>query len=326
MVKKREDIENLRAVAIILVVLGHSVILYSDKWALYPTTVSAPPLNGLKDIINLIQMPLFFSISGFCLVYSLNGKRSFRGFLKNKLRRVVVPFLIIGALWLYPLRMLADYPAYQDVNPANVLVKYIYFGYDNGHLWFLPTLFLMLVLTDLIARVPLFESKPSLFDLSLVAIALLTVAIPVSWPYLGQFGQNYMWFVVGVLFHRHEKWIREVCTGGMKIVLVCAAGIGCLITGCGIESMLLGKILSLICVLVAYLVVPNHSTATLRKISRNSMGLYLFHSPLIYLSFNFWPNISPWLMVLINFVGFGAVAYGMTELVRKLGLGIVIGE
>lgn len=110
MVKKREDIENLRAVAIILVVLGHSVILYSDKWALYPTTVSAPPLNGLKDIINLIQMPLFFSISGFCLVYSLNGKRSFRGFLKNKLRRVVVPFLIIGALWLYPLRMLADYP------------------------------------------------------------------------------------------------------------------------------------------------------------------------------------------------------------------------
>ena len=45
MVKKREDIESLRAVAIILVVLGYSVILYSDKWALYPTTVSPPPLK-----------------------------------------------------------------------------------------------------------------------------------------------------------------------------------------------------------------------------------------------------------------------------------------
>lgn len=177
-----------------------------------------------------------------------------------------------------------------------------------------------------LVRVPFFENKPILFDLSLVAIALLTAAIPVSWPYLGQFGRNYMWFVAGVLFHRYEKWIREVCTGGMKIVLVCAAVIGCLITECGVESMLFGKIISLICVLAAYLVVPKHSTATLRKISRNSMGIYLFHSPLIYLSFNFWPNISPWLMVLINFVGFGAVAYGMTELVRKLGLGIVIGE
>lgn len=135
-----------------------------------------------------------------------------------------------------------------------------------------------------------------------------------------------MWFVAGVLFHRQEKWIREVCTDGMKIVLVCAVGIGCLITGCGVESMLFGKIISLIYVLAAYLVVPNHSTAALRKISRNSMGIYLFHSPLIYLSFNFWPNISPWLMVLINFVGFGTIAYGMTELVRKLGLGIVIGE
>ncbi|RGP01733.1 hypothetical protein DXA79_08640 [Bifidobacterium pseudocatenulatum] len=112
----------------------------------------------------------------------------------------------------------------------------------------------------------------------------------------------------------------------MKIVLVCAVGIGCLITGCGVESMLFSKIISLIYVLAAYLVVPNHSTAALRKISRNSMGIYLFHSPLIYLSFNFWPNISPWLMVLINFVGFGTIAYGMTELVRKLGLGIVIGE
>lgn len=271
-------------------------------------------------------MPLFFSISGFCLVYSLNGKRTFGTFLKNKVRRVIVPFLIIGALWLYPLRMLADYPKYQEVNPAKVLVKYICLGYDNGHLWFLPVLFLMLVLTDLIARFPLFECRPLLFDLSLVMIALLAVAIPSSWPYLGQFGRNYMWFVVGVLFHRHEKWIREVCTDGMKIMLVCAAGIGCLITGLGIESTMIGGIISLICILAAYLIVPNHSTEVLRKISRNSMGIYLFHSPLIYLSFNFWPNISPWLMVLINFVGFGAVAYGMTELVRRLGLGMVIGE
>lgn len=65
----------IRALAILLVMLGHSIIIYSSGWNLYDTTQSAPVLAHLKDIINVIQMPLFFSVSGFCLVFTLRCKR-----------------------------------------------------------------------------------------------------------------------------------------------------------------------------------------------------------------------------------------------------------
>ena len=69
--KRREDIVNIRAIAIMLVALGHSIILYSSAWNLYETTVNAPVLDHLKNVINMVQMPLFFSVSGFCLVFTL---------------------------------------------------------------------------------------------------------------------------------------------------------------------------------------------------------------------------------------------------------------
>ena len=56
-------IVNLRALAIIIVVIGHSIILYSHKWGLYSTIYNVRFLDILKDWINLIQMPLFLSRS-----------------------------------------------------------------------------------------------------------------------------------------------------------------------------------------------------------------------------------------------------------------------
>lgn len=69
--KHREDIVNIRAIAIMLVALGHSIIIYSSTWNLYQTSVQAPVLDHLKNIVNMLQMPLFFSVSGFCLVFTL---------------------------------------------------------------------------------------------------------------------------------------------------------------------------------------------------------------------------------------------------------------
>lgn len=145
--KKREDIITLRAIAILLVVFGHSIIIYSDSWNLYSTTVTCEFLDHLKDIINIVQMPLFFSISGFCLIYTMRKDSHISTFIVDKLRRIIVPYLIIGVFYLYPIRMIAKYEPYMHHNPLYVIFWDIILGFDNGHLWFLPTLFLMLVVT-----------------------------------------------------------------------------------------------------------------------------------------------------------------------------------
>ena len=55
---RRDDITNVRALAIFLVVLGHSIILYSSVWGYYPTEQKSILLDNLKFLINGIQMPL----------------------------------------------------------------------------------------------------------------------------------------------------------------------------------------------------------------------------------------------------------------------------
>ncbi len=44
---------NIRAFAIFLVVLGHSIILYSGSWDLYQTDLSVPFLDQLKRLIDV---------------------------------------------------------------------------------------------------------------------------------------------------------------------------------------------------------------------------------------------------------------------------------
>ncbi|MFC5221399.1 acyltransferase family protein [Bifidobacterium leontopitheci] len=113
--KKREDIVNIRALAIMLVAFGHSIIIYSSGWNLYSTTVQAPLLDHVKNVINMLQMPLFFSVSGFCLVFTLKRGDALnaRAFLWSKFRRVLLPFLIIGCCWMLPIRLLLGYPGYE---------------------------------------------------------------------------------------------------------------------------------------------------------------------------------------------------------------------
>ena len=68
-------IMRLRCLAIIVVVLGHSIILYDPNGGGYSSSYSVPTLICLKQIINLFQMPLFFFLSGFC-VFLLSKKTS----------------------------------------------------------------------------------------------------------------------------------------------------------------------------------------------------------------------------------------------------------
>lgn len=66
-----KKIVNIRAFAILIIVLGHSIILYSKSWGIYTTIIEVPLLNVLKDIINSFQLELFFALSGFLFYKSV---------------------------------------------------------------------------------------------------------------------------------------------------------------------------------------------------------------------------------------------------------------
>ena len=69
------SISNIRALAIIVVVFGHSIILYSSNWNIYTTKYTMPTLDLLKRVLDMFQMPLFFSISGYLFYFTYAKRR-----------------------------------------------------------------------------------------------------------------------------------------------------------------------------------------------------------------------------------------------------------
>ena len=133
-------IDNIRALAIFLVVFGHSIILYQTSWTLFETSIQVPLLDTIKRIIDLIQMPLFICVSGY-LAYNSRDQHTFTTLLNKRVHRLLVPYYLISLLWLLPLRFLVGYSGYKGRSFIDVFIHCIICGEDPGHLWFLPFLF-----------------------------------------------------------------------------------------------------------------------------------------------------------------------------------------
>ena len=137
---------------------------------------------------------------------------------------------------------------------------------------------------------------------------------------------NAIWFALGLTIHYLEtnKWFESYKRRkSLSIVLI-------LLFLVNLLKQVVPPIAStaLTCMAVASIncVIPQKANLLTEKISKNSMGIYLFHSPLVYISFTYWPNIAPMAMAAINLIGFGSVAYMLTNLIRATNMGWIIGE
>ena len=79
-------------------------------------------------------------------------------------------------------------------------------------------------------------------------------------------------------------------------------------------------------ILNIYMMITEANVVGLKEIARNSFGIYLFHSPLVYITYTYFPNLNPIILVVINFVGFGGCAMILTWFIRKSRIKFVLGE
>lgn len=329
--KRLTQIGNIRALAIFLVVLGHSIILYSSGWNLYETSRSAPFLAELKRLIDIPQMPLFFSLSGYLFVFTHEKKRGFWNLLKNKALRLLVPYFGIGVCFLLPIRLAVGFPGYRGIGLVSFFQKLLTAN-DVGHLWFLPSLFFVFVLSELCLTI---LEKTKIGNYSAVVLFVISVVLYLEGYRLG-FGYppllcafNYLiWFSLGYLLNTYQMLVRKIfCILEVKWMLLAVNVI--LLAYCLFADsvrVLISFGARALFILNAYGAMPKKSCSILEKIDRNSFGVYLFHSPLIYITFATIPNAHPSIVVCINLVVFGAAAYGLTELIRRTKLKALIGE
>lgn len=311
---------NLRAFAIFLIVFGHSIIIYSSQWNIMESDVTSSILCFVKDrIINPIQLDIFFAISGFLFYYTVSGGGSFVKTIKKKAKRLLIPYFSIAFLWMNPVKYILSVPGYESSSDVlNIYLWQVLFTGNLGHLWYLPTLFLLFTLLHYPLK-RMISSDKSLIIMVTFALVLRIIVnyifVP-SWVQLNQVVRYALPFVIGFTANRISINISDT-----KLILLMLLSFAILV---GIPPLqILAVPVFLLSALKAF---PQDNNRIIYNISRNSFGLYLFHSPLIYITFKFLANSSPLIVVTINFVIFGALAYIMTSLIRLTKYKYVIGE
>lgn len=303
-------IDNLRAIAIISVVLGHSIILYNPQWNIFETTVECPFLQKLYQFIACYQLALFVLLSGYLFFSSCLKEIPFSSFTTNKAKRLLLPYFTVGLLYMIPIKMILNIPTYADIGVVTILKRF-FLGIDNGHLWFLYSLFLIFLFLYPLNKNTIHHKYSPVIILSLI-IGLRTVVSP-HLPHLFNLTQAIeyaLWFQVGVILAKNNlsEIIATIC-----IILLWGAFFS--------KTAILG----LLIISLLYIFVPNRLNPILSKISKNSFGIYLFHSPLIYITYTFLTDRSPILVVFLNFVVGGILAYLLTTTVRKSSMNKYIG-
>lgn len=319
-------IENLRAFAILTVVLGHSIILYSSSWNLYHSIHQVLFLDQVKDVINLYQMPLFIALSGY--LFAFRAPRSFFPFLQKKAKRLLVPFLIVGICFMIPLKLLVSYPSYQGKSFVAAVLLLLN-GSDTGHLWFLPTLFCIFLIAYGIVRV--LGNRASTWAMATafgLALFSFRQSIPFYFPlvqYLTWIMQFFWSFCFGALLYHLSPYLflpkRRIKFLAGAAAMVFLSLLLCRFAVVQIPTV----IISIFIVTTLFLAAPNRKYSVLHTLSKYSFGIYLFHSPLIYLTFSFIPDSNPALVVFINFVVLGSTALLITKLLSGSKLRVIIG-
>lgn len=168
-VKRLNEVDVLRPLAIFLVVLLHCFTVYWDgKWSPFVGFEPCVPYKWIAAASFSFTMELFVLLSGYIFGYQLLVQEkvfTLKTLAKNKLYRLIVPSLVFGALYALIFYWNRDFftAVYRILNGA-------------GHLWFLQMLFWCFILGFMLYKSGMCVKSKLLMLIG--AIAISTVNIP----------------------------------------------------------------------------------------------------------------------------------------------------
>lgn len=140
-----DEIDILRGLAILMVLCYHSILVFPVN--LHEITWC----ESLHSFLWMVEMPLFFLVSGFCFSYpstheATNEHRgallsNFGSYLLKKCKRILVPHVVFCGLDIL-MRILPTGLVNQTGDASTLLKEFFLFG---GSDWFLWTLFVLLL-------------------------------------------------------------------------------------------------------------------------------------------------------------------------------------
>lgn len=312
----------MRLTALFLVLLAHSLLFYVDNihWP-----VRAAEQSYFAEwsaiFIYYITIPAFVFISGFLLAKSYqNRPQPLRKIIGNRFRRLIIPWFLVGVLWVVPTDTLFDIPVYMRPVGTSLTDGYqaFFVGLYTSHLWFLLALFWATLSCMLI--LPILKKHPliSLIITLLMALAAQLFLDSVQYYTLSQIALPILCFGFGMFFYHAKDWVETLPKSRKSVLLTTLfiALIALICFDCSIKrNLYIGWLISIMgCLGIYYMFDFLQYKRVTRKMcssklyrwfDSNSMEYYLFHMPFPMLFFMIlYPisDITPILFIALIFI------------------------
>ncbi len=204
--KKVIEFSIVRIIATFLVVVAHSVYLASSTQLgginydfVYNQNWFIKVYNNLTLYVAQFLMPLFFIASG--AIYKLSEKKSLDELVSKKFKRLIIPFLLCGILFMLPVRLLGNF---YKIGNFNEVIRGFLNGTETCHLWFLPTLFWTTIIFYLLLKVFKNKSDAALLIVSLIIQKYYSYYIHIDVFFLSLSTQYIFWYALGYVFCKHK--------------------------------------------------------------------------------------------------------------------------
>ena len=217
---KNIAISETKTFAILLVVFYHCMHFYKNPSPFWPLTASiaSPSVITLAAFLKDCLVPSLILCSGFLFLLSTrNHPRSRWEMLKKKVKRLIWPYFIYGALWLVPLYTFFDIPTMGRPLHADFVSGFLAMcmGIFTDHLWFLLPLFWATLFFIIIRN--LLDGKKLILSGALTVIAAVCIELFLSHIHyycISESGPFFIVFFVGILLYHFnekiEKWNSKI--------------------------------------------------------------------------------------------------------------------
>lgn len=194
-------ISFLQVWGIFLVVLGHSF-----------TAVESAPLHKL---IYCFHMPLFIFISGYLAKFTIKQDKisdsiNYKRFIYKKTKRLIIPYIFISSLTFLPKAMLSAYALRPIDFSFKAYFHMLIYPLDNviKFFWFLPTIYIISILTFLIINNIKGYNRTILFVIITCFFTLLSIFNPieeVSILCFNNIAHYWIFYILGIIFYNIQN-------------------------------------------------------------------------------------------------------------------------
>ena len=312
----KKDVYNIaKCITVVLVVVAHATRMYTGLGVVDPV-VGSLVLKQLTEIIYSFHMPLFMLLSGCVYGYCIEAGKYQQGmrFLGNKAKRLLIPYVIFGVCYVAPTMVLLRFTE-QDY--LTYLWEGIILSKNSRHLWYVFALFWIFLLAMLVRKLLLTTWGLPVVMLLAIGAYLISSYIPAVFQ-LRAATMYQVFFFAGVCINKYfdKLWLWIILFGSFIVsgdAYLSAAFIG------------IGIVLGISLLLAKGKVAENR---IVKGINQNGYGIYFFHPMIIYVCFalTYKMNISPYVLCVGIIVIAFALSWVLTVGVRKMKMGIIIGE